>query len=284
MEKYYRFAGVDLLIDIPKDKMYEDARDLAPFAVDAVTDPHCFRFEMVEHLTPPQGPCVAQPPGSRVYDEGEWSARYIGAVQESWEPAYIRAAHRGKEHRVQLKAASYPAKVGTHTVLSSIAAEHLVVRAGGFVFHSSFIAWNGNGILFTAPSGTGKSTQADLWRNLRGAEILNGDRSAIRFVNGKAIAEGVPFSGSSQICVNRSLPLAAVVYLSQAPETSIRKLRGYEAFFRIWEGCSINTWDAEDMRLVSDTVQKVAAAVPVYHLACTPDESAVIALERLLRE
>lgn len=284
MEKYYRFAGVDLLIDIPKDKMYEDARDLAPFAVDAVTDPHCFRFEMVEHLTPPQGPCVAHPPGSRVYDEGQWSARYIGAVQESWEPAYIRAAHRGKEHRVQLKAASYPAKVGTHTVLSSIAAEHLVVRAGGFVFHSSFIAWNGNGILFTAPSGTGKSTQADLWRNLRGAEILNGDRSAIRFVNGKAIAEGVPFSGSSQICVNRSLPLAAVVYLSQAPETSIRKLRGYEAFFRIWEGCSVNTWDAEDIRLVSETVRKVAATVPVYHLACTPDETAVIALERLLRE
>ncbi|MBQ8813363.1 MAG: hypothetical protein IJZ85_02545 [Lachnospiraceae bacterium] len=290
MKKYYQFAGVDLMIEIPDHKMYTDARDLAPFEVEPTAGAalsnrsrfHTFRYEMVEELTPPSGTCIALEPGFRVYDEGEWSARYIGSVQDSWEPAYMRAAHRGREHVVQLKASQYAGEVGTHTVLGSIAAEHLVAGANGVIFHSSYIDWQGKGILFTAPSGTGKSTQAELWRSLRGAEIINGDRSAIRVVDGMVFAEGVPFSGSSQICVNRTLPLAAIVYLAQAPETTIRQLRGYEAFFRIWEGCSVNTWDEEDMRLVSETVQKVSATVPVFYLACTPDESAVIALEQAL--
>ena len=232
----------------------------------------------------PKGSCVAAPPGVRIYEEETWTVRYSGSVQDSWEPAYMRSAHRGKDHIVQVKASQYSGRIGAHVVLGSLAAEHMIAGAGGFVFHSSYIEWNERGILFTAPSGTGKSTQAELWRRLRGARIINGDRSAVRFENGAAVADGIPFSGSSQDCINRTLPLAAVVYLSQAPETTIRKLRGYEAFFRIWEGCSVNTWDAEDMRLVSETVKKVSETVPVYHLACTPDETAVQALEHVLRE
>ena len=97
-------------------------------------------------------------------------------------------------------------------------------------------------------------------------------------------AEGIPFSGSSQICENCSLPLKAIVYLSQAPETTICPLTGVRAFARIWEGVSVNIWDKEDVEQVSATVQQVLERVPVYHLACTPDESAVSALEQMLRK
>lgn len=284
MEKYYRFAGLDFLIRLPEEKEYVDSWDLTPFEVDAVKSPHCFSFELAQRLEPPKGRCIAQSESFRIYEEGDWTVRYIGSVQHGWEDAYIRAAHRGTEHRVKLKASSFPEKISGHTVLTAMASEHLVAQNGGFIFHSSYIDLDGRGILFTAPSGTGKSTQAELWHSLRGAEILNGDRSAVRFADGAAIVEGVPFSGSSRICVNRTLPLTAVVYLSQAPETTIRRLKGYQAFARIWEGVSINTWDAEDMHLVSETVRRLCETVPVYHLACTPDESAVIALERMLRE
>lgn len=284
MEKYYSFAGIELAIHASADRIYEDARYLTPFAVDAVTDPHRFSFEMVDALTPPEGECVYQEGGFRVYQEGPWQVRYIGSVSQCWDAAYMRAAHLDKEHLIQLKKEQFPGRFGTNSVLSCIAAEHLVAQAGGFVFHSSYIRWQGRAILFTAPSGTGKSTQAELWRTLRGAEVINGDRSAVRVTDDGIVVSGIPFAGSSQICKNQTLPLAAIVYLDQAPRTSIRRLQGFEAFRRIWEGVSVNAWDKEDMALVSGAVERTAQTVPVFYLPCTPDETAVIALEQALRE
>ena len=98
------------------------------------------------------------------------------------------------------------------------------------------------------------------------------------------MAEGIPFAGSSPYCKNRRLPIRAIVYLGQAKETSIRILQGYEAFSKIWEGVSVNTWDKEDVELVSGAVQEVARQVSIFHMPCTPDESAVIALEDALRK
>jgi hypothetical protein len=284
MKKYYSFAGVDIEIEMPDEVMYTEERYLDTFRcnVNNSVPRHCFSFEVVKELTPPEGTCIANEGGLRVYAEGEAQVRYIGSVQQSWENAYLRVTHRDCQHRVQLKQSAQTNKIGVNTVLNCLAAEHLVARAGGFIFHSSYIELQGKGILFTAPSGTGKSTQAALWEELRHAEILNGDRSAVRCVDGQVQVCGVPFAGSSRICRNKTLPLGAIVYLKQAPKTTIRRLRGAEAFRRVWEGCSVNTWDRGDVMLVSDTVQQVVIAVPVFELACTPDESAIIALEEAL--
>lgn len=283
MERHYRFAGVEIAVSMPEKYFYTNEYHLAPFAVERTADPHRFQFTLADKLDPPAGDLLIDTPGFRIYHaEGE-RTRYIGTVSSSWEGAYIRASHRGKEHAVQVKTGAVMERIGTKTVLNSIEVEHLTAQAGGFVFHCSYIIRDGNAILFTAPSETGKSTQAELWRKLRGAEIINGDRAAVRIVDGCAVAEGIPFAGSSSYCLNRSAPIEAVVYLGQAPATAIRRMRGYEAFARIWEGCSVSTWDREDVSLVSAAVQRLAERVPVYHLTCTPDESAVIALENALR-
>lgn len=284
MEKYYSFAGVDIAVEISDEQMYLEDRILEPFRVVNADKPHRFQFKRVRTLTAPLGRCIAIEPGFRVYQEKDCLVRYIGAVKQSWEPAYIRAAHRGREHEVQLLDAQLPERIGTKTVLNSIAAEHLIAQAGGLLLHASYIEWQGGGILFTAPSGIGKSTQAALWESMRGADIINGDRAGVRAIDDEVVACGVPFSGSSQICKNRTLPLSAIVYLKQAPQTSIRRLRGSQAFRCIWEGCSVNTWDRIDVESVSETVLRVISAVPVFELACTPDESAIIALEGVLSE
>lgn len=282
MEKYYRFAGVEVAVRIPDEWMYEDDRQLVPFRVTQVNAPHIFYFYPVDSLTAPSGELEVLLPGVRVYREGDSYVRYIGTVENDWENAYIRAVHGTNESHIQVKVSEQIRHIGVKTVLNSVGAEHLVAEAGGFVFHCSYIDYRGRAILFTAPSGTGKSTQADLWAQYRDAEIINGDRAAVCRKDG-IVAEGIPFCGSSSHCGNRTLPLAAIVYLSQAPQTSIRKLRGREAFLKIWEGVSVNTWIKQDVERVSGTVQQTATEIPVYHLACTPDESAVTALEEALR-
>lgn len=282
MTYHYHFAGLDFLIELPENSVLRDQRQLGLFASEPAEDPHVFRFEMAETLPKPEGELLANEGGFRVYREGNVRVRYIGSVEQSWGAAYIRAEHRGRDHRILLKKAQFPGDVGVHTILTALELEHLVPQAGGVVFHASYVAHNGKAILFTAPSGTGKSTQADLWNRFRGAEIINGDRAVIRLVDGQALAEGIPFSGSSVYCENRSMPLAAVVYLGQAPKTTIKRLTGMEAFFRIWEGCSINTWEAEDMGAVSAILEGILKQVPVFRLDCTPDETAVRALEEVL--
>lgn len=282
MTRYYRFAGVETAVTMPRELFYENEYRLAPFRAEHATDPHIFRFEKVKELPPPEGTFVEGRPDMLVYNGAGEQIRYLGFCKDSWEGAYLRAHHRGNEHHVLLKEAHFQGKVGSKTVIEAMAAEHFIARKHGFLFHCAYIDYHGKAILFTAPSETGKSTQAELWHKHRGAEIINGDRAAIRLVDGVLMAEGTPFAGSSEYCKNRSLPIAAIVYLGQAPVTTIRKLRGYEAFSKIWEGISVNTWDREDMELVSAVVQQAAAELPVYHLPCTPDETAVIALEQEL--
>lgn len=118
------------MIDLPDQRMYENDRALKAFAVDSVTEPHCFRFQVVDALTPPEGKCLVPNPGFRVYTCGDWQVRYIGSVSQGWENAYIRAAHRGREHEVQLRASEFPGRVGVHTVLTAICAEHLIAQIG----------------------------------------------------------------------------------------------------------------------------------------------------------
>ena len=281
MKKCYQFAGIGICVYIPDERVYEDDRYLTPFRVEQPEDPEVFHFEMVPALLPPQGNFVATNGGLRVYDDGVY---YLGAVMEGWELAYAQVLSNGKQHRVLLKESEFSRQVGTNTVLNVLRAEHLTAMHGGFVFHSSMIRVGEKAILFTAPSGTGKSTQAALWEQHRAARIINGDRSAVRWVEEQAFACGIPFAGSSNICNNETLPLGAVVYLKQAPQNQLRRLRGAEAFRRIWEGCSVNTWDKTDVAAVSERVQQVVSAVPVFELACTPDQRAVECLEEALRQ
>ena len=274
-------AGVEITVYVSDDDGYNDGKILSAFRIEQTTAvPHRFEFELVDELSPPQGTAVTTQSGYTVFADGSKQFRYFGMQTGP----NVRAVYDGKKHQIQVKKSQYIQTVSARTVINAIALEHLVAQNNGFLFHCAYINNGGKAILFTAPSGTGKSTQAALWAEHRGAEIVNGDRAAVRLADGVLLAEGIPFAGSSTYCHNKSLPIQAIVYLGQAPKTTIRKLRGYEAFSKIWEGVSVDTWDKTDMDAVSAVVQRAAATLPVYHLACTPDESAVSALEEALRK
>lgn len=284
MKKLYKIAGIEFEINIPEEHCYDREGVMEEFLEKDIDVPHKFDFKIVENLDCAEGELLVDESGLKVYATEHMQQRYIGSVQQGWNRAYIRAVHCGNKHCVQVKREECRESIGVKTVLNSIAMEHLVIEKKGVILHASFIEHQGKAILFTAPSETGKSTQADLWVEHRNAEIINGDRAVIRLIDGKAYACGIPFAGSSNYCKNKTLPLAAIVYLGQAPEISIEKLGVVEGFKRVWEGCTVNTWNQEDVNSALDIVSEIISKVPVYHLECTPDESAVIALERKLKE
>lgn len=163
--------------------------------------------------------------------------------------------------------------------------EFLMALNRRVILHSSYIAWKGKGIVFSAPSGTGKSTQAELWRKHRpGTEIINGDRSILTCERGIPEVYGLPLCGSSGIAVNKSFPLGAVVVLRQAKTNTVRRLGVREAVSLIYSECGLSLWNRDAAANVLDVVSEIAESVPVYCLSCLPHSSAVDVMERALRE
>lgn len=282
MERFYRFAGLTFRVVGPAQDMYDRDGVLAPFRTEAGEWDHSLELAIVASLLEPEGEEVFTQGNLRVFRGGDEQLSYVGSVSRSFRDAYMRIRRQGNGSFVQVIRSEVPVGITPRLVLNALQMEHHVVQRGGFLLHASFIRWKDRAILFTAPSGTGKSTQAELWRTLRGAEVINGDRVAVTLESGGVTAWGIPYCGTSGICKNTRLPVAAIVYLSQAPETVIRRLDGFQAFRYIWEGCSVNVWDEEDVDRCVQTVMDVAEQVPAFHLACTPDVSAVEALENML--
>lgn len=173
---------------------------------------------------------------------------------------------------------SFPVMADSRYMWSSVSLAQLMLAKNAFFLHSSFISIGGKAVLFSAASGVGKSTQAALWQKHRGAEIINGDKAGVLVENG-VYACGVPFCGTSGISQNRVMPLGAIVLLSQSESNSVRRLSGVEALQGVLKNVHLDLLAPDEQRRIFDLLIALLACVPVYSLACTADENAVIALE-----
>lgn len=162
----------------------------------------------------------------------------------------------------------------------------ILTERGRLPLHCSAVDIGGRAVLFCGPSGIGKSTQAELWRSLEGAEIINGDRAALYFdgSDDRPLAASLPVAGTSGICVNRTLPLAAAVILGQAKENVCRRLGPIEAFAGLMNNSAFEKGSRAQLDAVSALCAKAAGKIPVLRLDCTPDEGAVRALKEALRD
>ncbi len=241
----------------------------------------CIEINITEELTSPRGILVFSDDYRQVYlCGGNTYIRYEGTINGDFQNAYMRIERNLSGTYVQVKRQC----LGCKSVLTAMEIEHTSVENSGVLFHAACIEVEGEAILFTAPSGVGKSTQADLWCKEKGAELINGDRCIITDVDGKYFMCGVPYCGSSRVRKNRTLPLKAVVYLTQAPVSAVHRLYGLNSFRSLWEGCCINTWCSSDVEKSVELVTGIAENVPVLKLDCTPDVTAVNVLEKMLEE
>ncbi len=169
------------------------------------------------------------------------------------------------------------------TIFTSLfALERHMMKGNEFVLHCSYMVHNGEAILFSAPSETGKTTQANLWGKYRGSRTVNGDRALLSIEDGKLYADGWPVCGSSEICEKERFPVRAIVILSQGKENRIRNISGREAFFQLYSQITINSWNQEFVNKAVDFIESILKEVPIYHLACTISEEAVVTLEKEL--
>lgn len=197
-------------------------------------------------------------------------------------PYAITKCNSDQEMQVLIDRRAVPSLKWDRNLIGLFSLEHLCLKYQAFLLHAAFVVYDNYAIVFTAPSGTGKSTQAELWQKYMGAEIINGDRTLLVKREGVWWASGFPVCGSSEYCLKKSAPIKAIVCLSQNTDDSLKKLLLKEAFGEIYSQTFVNSWNASDVICASDYIQDVCAFVPVFHLSCTKEKSAVACLNNEL--
>lgn len=202
-----------------------------------------------------------------------------GYAVEQWEkgePYVYMSFREGEDTQIcYIKESKWKLYTQMGQIFQVVNYERILNRNRILLLHASFIRWKQKGILFTAPSGTGKSTQAKLWELWQKAEIINGDRVAISKGVAGWKAYGIPFAGSSGIYRNESCLIRAVVVLRQGKENRLERLKFSEAFRWLYSESTVQYWDEKFQEILADILGDFVLEVPIYRLECLPEKSAV---------
>ena len=146
-----------------------------------------------------------------------------------------------------------------------------------FLFHGSCVAVDGEGYLFTAKSGTGKSTHTRLWREYLGerAVMVNDDKPLIRAGENGLTVFGTPYNGKHRLGENIAVPLKAVCILERSAENRIETVTREQAYPILLQ----QTYRPADPLLMEKTlvlIDRMAEKAKLCRLRCNMDISAAV--------
>lgn len=148
------------------------------------------------------------------------------------------------------------------------------LKSGVLLFHSSVVMVDGQAYVFAAPSGTGKSTHARLWRKMLGEKVtvINDDKPFFKKEGEVWFAYGSPWNGKHGLDNNIKAPIKAICFLEQAAENEIHRIGADEAFPRLCK----QIYFPEKRALCEKAVQLTGtlARLPMYLMKCNISEEA----------
>ena len=111
----------------------------------------------------------------------------------------------------------------TTAVFRKIANE--LINYNILLMHGAVISLYDNAYMFSAPSGTGKTTHIKLWlQNAADTIVINGDKPLIKVSEKNVLAYGSPWSGSENMNSNTAKPLRSIVLLVRSERNHIEKV------------------------------------------------------------
>ena len=148
----------------------------------------------------------------------------------------------------------------------------------GFMLHASAIVVNDRAYLFSAPSGTGKSTHTSLWLEAfgkDGAYILNDDKPVIRIVDGEIRVFGTPWSGKTDQNRNADVLLGGICFLERSSENWIREVRTKDALYGILNQ-TIRPDNEKEMTKLLEILDKALKDIKAWQMGCNRSKDAAI--------
>ena len=145
------------------------------------------------------------------------------------------------------------------------------------LFHGSAIAVDGTGYLFTAKSGTGKSTQARLWRAYFGerAQMINDDKPLLHVSDCGVTVYGTPWDGKHRLNTNTSVPLRAICVVKRAAENRIERADRHRIYPLLVQQTN-RPEDAAGMAQTLLLLDRLIARIPIFILHCNMEPDAAV--------
>lgn len=274
----YQFGGIIIRID--SEIEYKESEKFEKFK--AERNRYDFKIYIKSGVIPlPLNEQVQRKSGYCKWLDGEskYSIRYMSTSDGMQPYAFTKEC---ETEAIQIYSEDGLRYLDTRLIFEGFDFFGLLNRLNSVVLHASYIRYGERGILFSGPSGMGKSTQANLWLQYREAQVINGDRTLIRKDEGKFKVHGICYAGTSGICENVSVPLETIIILRKATRNKIRKMGGKEAFCELLPQCAYYKENGKEMAVLTATLAELINKVPVYLLECTPDKKAVEMLESVL--
>lgn len=259
-ERYYRIADIPVLVrrevDKPislfcgfEEKKYRDIQLIAEIYEDTHNFHKCYGIEYC--ITSSEYPYL-------ISSQKDQTARMLAAGR--WDKLIVEGCGSNEDALMELFLTGFYSYASFQ---------------GNILMHASSVKWNSEAIIFTASSGTGKTTQAELWEKYKNALILNGDKMFVKCFPDRCFAWGSPWRGSSPYAVNEKSPLKAIVVLRQAATNSIRQLGGMEALEYVAPHLFYTSWSQDSVKAIMKSFDCLLNSTPVYLLSCRPDREAV---------
>lgn len=202
-----------------------------------------------------------------------WYAPYLYNGEE--EPEFSINVNDEEINYLVTEGVGITPSIAENMVLGNKFNRRLMKFFGSYI-HSSAMVFDGKAYLFSAPSQTGKSTHTKKWLNRFGdrVKIINDDKPSFRFINGKCIVYGTPFAGGTDVQLNTSAELGALVFIERAEENSLEKLptsRAVSLLISQSPGRANERIGDRQLEMFSMLLSKY----PAYLLRCNMDDSAV---------
>lgn len=153
------------------------------------------------------------------------------------------------------------------------------------LFHGSAICYNNFAYLFTAPSGTGKSTHVNNLKTILGDNLtyINDDKPFIKFNDNKIIVYGSPWCGKHNLGSNVKRELMSIVFLTRGNENKVSQIDGNLAIKPLIKQCFMLD-NIVDTTTALSLISKLVNSAKFYLLQCTKDlESAYVTINNVLK-
>ena len=158
-----------------------------------------------------------------------------------------------------------------------------LVDFNGLMIHASAVLYKGEAYLFSADSGTGKSTHTQLWLKAFGdeAKILNDDKPAVRIFDDGVYAYGTPWSGKTNFSENAKAKLKGICFIHRSEENSIERVDGSTAVADLLKQTQ-RPVDADKMDSFLKNIDLLLTKIPIYRMGCNMSvEAALMAYDAM---
>lgn len=159
-----------------------------------------------------------------------------------------------------------------------------VQERGMIAVHSSSIVYRDKAYVFSAPSGTGKTTHTNMWIQETDAEILDGDLCVLTREGNDVYAYGLPWAGSSRRFMNKKVKLGGIIFLVRSRKDVVRKPDVLNGILMLTARCFTPTFTPEMVSMNTDISAAIGEVTDMYILECTKKKSAFRAVKAAIDE